>query len=125
MRVWFISAKGEILIPEAEYIPDILIDAHLRKSVWCACKLKINLVNVVKVYMCISEGMHEFPGFQPCNLGNHHKQKGIGCNIEWNADKDVSAPLVQLAGELTFRNIELVKYVAWRKCHFIELCNIP
>ena len=76
---------------------DFRVDDHFRKREGSACQLKIHLVNMIEVDMGIAEGMNEFPRFQSGDLGHHHRQYGIGSDVERNTQEDIAAPLVHLA----------------------------
>ena len=64
---------------------------------------------MVAVDVGIAGSVDEFPGLQPGHLGDHHGQERVGRDIERDAQEDVGAALVQLAGELAVRHVELVK----------------
>src|SRR5690606_33277304 len=48
-----------------------------------------------------------------------------GGDVEWHAEEDVGAALVELAGESALRHVELEQGVAGRERHSIELGDIP
>ena len=75
--------------------------------------------------MQIPERMYEFLGAEIADLGHHHGKEGIGGDVEGDAEKDVGAPLVELAAQVSIRDVKLEESVAWRQCHLLKLARIP
>ena len=70
------------------------IKVYLGQRAARARKLLASLIHVVRIKMKIAKGVNEFHGLQTANLRDHHRQKGIGRDIERDAEKQVSAALI-------------------------------
>src|SRR3989344_2406129 len=71
---------------------------------------------MVQINVCISQSMDKFPGFEMCYLGDHHRQKRVGCDIERHAEKHVGRPLIKLSRQLAASYIKLEKQMTrWRR----------
>ena len=57
--------------------------------------------------MHVSECVDKFSWLEIGDLGHHHGEQCVGCDIERYAEKDVCAALVELAGELSVDDHEL------------------
>ena len=57
--------------------------------------------------------MDEIPYTEPTDLRDHVCEQGIGCDIEWNAQKDIGGTLIELATQPIIRDIELKQTMAW------------
>ena len=71
MRMRIIVRQCKILIPESEDVGHLRINCHFRKPVWFPGKLKLHLLNMIKVDVGIAQGMNKFPRLQSCCLCNH------------------------------------------------------
>ena len=80
-------------------------------------KKKVRLHMMVGINMDIAKRMHEVARLQAAHLGHHHRQQGIGSNVERHAQEYVGTPLIQLAGEATIGHIELKERMARREGH--------
>ena len=87
----------EILVFEVEDTLDLRVDLHLRKSARLAAELGRNLLEMIDIDMRISGSMDEFARLKAANLGNHHGQKGVRCDVERHAEEYVRTALIQLA----------------------------
>ena len=70
-----------------------------------------------EIQVRIAEGVHEVAGFQAAHLRHHHGEQGVAGDVERHAEEDVGAALVELAGELAVRHIELEEGMAGRQRH--------
>ena len=80
---------------------------------------------MVGVEVRVAEGVHEVLGLQPADLRHHHRQQGVGGDVEGHAEKDICAALVELARELSVVGVELEHCVARRQRHLIDVRRIP
>ena len=62
---------------------------------------------MVAVDVSISQSVNELTGLQPCNMGHHMGEHGIGRNVERNTQHNVRRALVELARQLAVGHIEL------------------
>ena len=69
--------------------------------------------------------MDELAGLQAAHLGYHEREQGVGRNIEGDAQEDVRAALVQLAGQFAVGYIELEQAVAGREGHLVHFGRVP
>ena len=51
--------------------------------------------------------MHEIADGKAGHLGHHMRQQRIRCDIEWHAEEDIGAPLIELAAQLSLGDVEL------------------
>ncbi len=124
-RMRVVSLKGEIFILEIEQALYFRIEFHCWEWSRFSRELEVHLLEVIQIDVCVSRSMDELSWFKSAYLGHHHSQKGIGCDIERNAEECVSASLIKLTGKLSVRHIELEKAVARREGHLIDLSRIP
>jgi hypothetical protein len=80
---------------------------------------------VVVVDVDVAAGPDEFAGLESGLLRQHAGQQRVGGDVERNAQEHVRGALVQLAGELAVRDVELEERVAGRQCHVLELAHVP
>ena len=69
--------------------------------------------------------MDELSGPEAADLRRHHRQQGIGGDIERHSEKRVGAALVQLARQPPPGHIELEQHVARRQSHLADLRDVP
>lgn len=75
--------------------------------------------------MCVPYGVDEFSHLQPCLLGYHVGEEAVACYVEWYAKEEVSASLVELAGQFAVRDVELEERVAGWEGLFGEQFRVP
>ena len=125
VRVGIVILQREVLVLEVEDALDLGVDAHLRQRARVTGKLQLGLFHVVGVDVRVAEGVHEVLGLQPANLRHHHRQQGVGGDVEGHAEENVRAALVELARELSVVGVELEHRVARRQRHLIDIRWIP
>src|SRR5260370_27632008 len=75
--------------------------------------------------MAIAAGPYEVSDAKIGLLRDQVRQQSVRRDVEWNAQKDIGAALVELTRELVLGHIELEKRVAWRQLHAGELADVP
>ena len=115
----------EILILEIKDAPNLRIQHHPRQGTRGAGKLLSNLVKMIEVDVGVAGGVDELTGLKSADLRNHHGEKGIRGYIERNSEKNIGTALIELAGELPVRNVELEQGVARRQRHLLHFRNVP
>ena len=75
--------------------------------------------------MGVAERVHEIAGCQAGYFGHHQGQQRIAGNVERHAKKDICRALIELAGELTVRDVELEQAVARRQRHVRNIGWVP
>ena len=75
--------------------------------------------------MGIPEGVNKLPRRQIANLRQHHREQGVGGDVERHAEEHIRAPLVQLARQPPLRRVKLKQRMARRQRHLIQLGDIP
>lgn len=95
MRI--ITFQNEIFVLKIKNRSNFWVDAHPGKRPWGAFELDLGLLYVVLVEVQVPEGVDEVAGFQSADLGHHHRKERIARDIEWDAQKDVRASLIELA----------------------------
>lgn len=59
-------------------------------------------------------------------MSDHHSEDGIGGDIEGDAEEDIGAALVELAGELVVvGDVELEEGVAGGEGHLVDFAGVP
>ena len=69
--------------------------------------------------------MDELARLQPADLRNHHCEERVGRDVEGDAQENVGAALIELAGELSVGDIELEQTVARGQRHLVHLGGVP
>ena len=100
-------------------------DDHFRKRPGFPRKLQPDLFDMVHVNVGVAEGVDEFPGLETSDHRHHQQEQGIGGNVERDAEESVGAPLVELQGQFSVPDIELVQGVAGRKGHSLDFRRVP
>lgn len=76
-----------------------MLDKQLRQSPGGTLQLLENDVisQMVLVEVAVAKGMNKFPHFQIALLGNHVGQQSVRGDVEWHAEEQIRAALVELA----------------------------
>jgi len=80
--------------------------------------------------------MDKVAGFEAGDLGEHHGEQGVACDIERHAEEDVSRALVKLTAKPATwigrgffggrgGDIELEEAVAGGEGHVVDVCGVP
>ena len=85
----------------------------------------IGLLEVIHVKVAVAARPDELSHVQVALLGEHVRQQCIAGDIEGNAEKEVSAALVQLEVEPAAGNLGLEQAVAGRERHAMNLAGVP
>ena len=125
MRMRIVVLELEIFKPESEDVIYLTVQFHGRQLPRLPRELQPGLLDMVRVEVNISKSVNEIARLKPGNLSHHQQEQRIAGYIEGNPQKDISASLVELAGELSFRHIKLVEKVAGGKSHGLQLPDIP
>ena len=123
--VWIVVFEGEIFKMEVENALHVGVEAHGGQWSRVAAELFAHLLEVVGVDVCIAECVNELAGFKSCHLSHHHKQQGVGSNIEGYTEENVGTALVELERQPAVGHIELEQRVAWRQIHHRQVGNVP
>ena len=59
------------------------------------------------------------------DLSDHQRQQGIGRDVERYAEEYIGAPLVELTGQPSFRDVEQEQHVARRQRHLFDFPDVP
>ena len=95
------------------------------KRFWISLQLSLERLHMVKVDMGVTECVNEVPGQQVTHVSDHDGEQGVAGDVEGHAEPHVCRPLVQLAGQLTTRHIELDQAVTRRQRHLVQVCRVP
>jgi len=123
MRV--VAFEGEVFVCKFKDVFDFGVDFHGWQGSRVASELFFRLVEVVGVEMGVAEGVDEFSWLQAGDLGHHQGEQRIAGDIEGDAEEDVTAALVELAGKATAGNIELEEAVAGGQGHLLDFVHFP
>lgn len=106
-----------------------VFDFFIQQQVWrieqVSLKLLLRLLDMVVVDVNISKGVHEVPELEACYLRDHAGQQGVGRDVERDAQEQVGASLIKLAGQLPVDDIELEQRMARGKLHLPYLHRVP
>ena len=90
---------------------------------------------MIVVKMQITERMNEIARYKIDDLRHHHREQRIGRDVEWHAEKQIGAALIQLATQFaslfaTGRirrggHVELEEHVTWWECHVLDFSRVP
>ena len=111
--------KDEIIDPG-----DGRIEAQRRQGEGRTGELLAHLIQMVEIEVAIPACPDEIARFEAGDLGHHVCQQGIGGDVEGHAEERVGAALVELAGQLPIRDVELEQTVAGRG-RWSRRCVIP
>ena len=125
MRVEPVPVERKIVVFKTENIGDVGVQCHCRQRIDLPLKLGIGLFDVIGIEMRISQRMDKFTGLQPRRLCHHQGQQGVGCNIERHAEEYIGAALIELAGKLSVRHVELEQAVTGWQRHRLDLRHVP
>ena len=89
------GVEGEILEALAGGIQD-----HPRLRAAFAGELLARLLQMVGVKMQVAERVHKVTRAQSADLCHHHREEGIGRDIERNSEKQIGASWVELTAQL-------------------------
>ena len=87
--------------------------------------MQSSLLQVVAIKVGVTEGMDKITQSQSSCFRHHQNQQGIGCDVKGNTEKNISATLVELAGQFSIGHIKLKKGMAGRQSHLIDFTYIP
>lgn len=94
--VGVVTQQLEVIVVELEKRISFWIQVHLRQWSGCARKLRVRLLEVIHVYMGVTERVNKLSRAEPGYLGDHHRQQGIGRDVKGQAEEYVSATLIKL-----------------------------
>ena len=123
--IWIVIDEFEVFVFEVEYVFYFRIDLHLREGARLTAELSRHLLEMIYIDMSVSCSVDKFSRLETAYLCNHHCQKGVGSDIERNSEEDVSAALVELAGEFSVSDIELEEGVTRREGHLFHFSYVP
>ena len=87
--------------------------------------MKFRLVLVVGVQVKVAETVDELVGLEVANLGDHHSEQSIGCDVEGYAEEKIGASLVKLATQFAVGYVKLKEGMARWQGHQVKLSGIP
>src|SRR4051812_31844867 len=125
MWMRFVALEREILVVEGKNISNRGIEAHARQRARRACELQPRLLDVVEIEVRVPERVDELARLIAGHLRHHQGEQRIGGDIERHAEEDVGRALIELARELSPRDIELEQAMAWRQRHPLDVSGIP
>ena len=75
--------------------------------------------------MEVAETMDELVGLEVANLGDHHGEQSIGCDVEGYTKEKIRASLVKLATQLAIGYVKLKEGMTRWQGHQVKLPGIP
>ncbi len=67
------------------------------------------MLEMIEIKMRITQRMDEIARLVAGHLRHHLREQRIRCDIEWHTKKNIGRALIQLARQLSFRDIKLEK----------------
>ena len=123
MRI--VAGQRDVVIDKIEQRIDLRIERQPWQRPWLALKLEARLLDVIEIEVCIAEGVDQLPRLQPGHLRHHHRQQGVGGDVERYAEENIARALIELARQLSVRNVELEQAMAGRQRHGIDVRRVP
>lgn len=111
-RMILIIDEGEVVVLEIKDGGDGRIELHLRQWIRVAGELQLGLLQVIEIKVSVAEGVDKVAWLQANHLRYHQREQGVGSDVEGDAQENVGAALVQLAGEFALSHVKLVEQVA-------------
>ena len=96
-----------------------IFNDHARQGAGLALELLLQRGDMVLVDVNIASGPDELPGLQIADLGQHHGEEAVACNVERYAQAHVATALVELAAESSRGHKKLEEAVAGGQRHQI------
>ena len=121
----FVPYDLDVLISKVVNIGDLRVQLKFWKREGFPCDLEPGLIQMVVVKMGIAQCVDKRSGFEVAYLRHHVGEQCIRCNIERDAEKDISASLVELTVQFPISDMELEKRMAWHQCHRFKFANVP
>src|SRR5205807_5988897 len=88
-------------------------------------QLQPRLLKMIEIEMRVAQCMNELAGLVAGHLTNRQREQRIRGDVERDAEKDIGRPLVELTGEMVFRDIELEQAMARRQRHPVDVGGVP
>jgi hypothetical protein len=96
-----------------------------RQRLRLTCELHVRLLEMIQVQVAVAAGPDQIPDRQVRLLRQDVRQRRIGRDVEWHAEEDVRAALIDLAGEPAVGDVELEQCVARGERHPVEFAHVP
>jgi hypothetical protein len=87
--------------------------------------LLVRLLEVIGVQVAITAGPDEIADAEVALLRQHMRQQRIRGDVERHPEENIATSLVEQAGQLAVRNVELEQAVTWRQRHPVDLADVP
>src|SRR3990167_2843529 len=100
MRI--IPVERKIIQPKRKDVFRMGVNTHSRQLPRFSLKLLFHIGNLIDIDMGIADKMNKLFRFHSYNLSNHHEKERVFCGIKRNADRDITAILVENHRELSF-----------------------
>ncbi len=102
-----VTLQREIFEREIGERRDRWIELYRREWSWLPAQLQSDLFDVIVVDVCVSESVDEFTGLEAGDLSHHHGQQRVRRDVEWNTEKQIGAPLIELTRKPAVTHVEL------------------
>jgi hypothetical protein len=109
MRV--VTDEFEIFENKLVDVFDRRIQFYARQGSEIAGKLLARLVKMVVVEMQITKCVDEIAWLKINDLGHHHREQRVRCDIEWDTQEEIGATLIKLATEFSILDVKLEENV--------------
>tara|TARA_B100002052_G_scaffold295777_1_gene322930 strand:+ start:982 stop:1764 length:783 start_codon:yes stop_codon:yes gene_type:complete len=87
----------EVIQREIKHGRDVLVEFHGWQCTRFTGQLRIHLFEMIRVDVRVTDDVYEITWKQISALSDHHRQQGIGRDVERNSEKEVGASLIKLA----------------------------
>src|SRR5262245_4689984 len=99
-RMRLITFEYEVFVLVFEDVGRTTVDLKRRRRKRIPRQLRIGLLQMIEIDVAIAAGPNEFAHIQVALLREQVRQQRIRCDVEWHAQEDIGAALVQLARQL-------------------------
>src|SRR3989442_11067802 len=120
-----VALEREVLVLELEQLAARGVEAHAREGARRTVELLARLLEMIQIKMRVAEREDELAGLEAGDLRHHQREERVGGDVEGHAEEEIGAPLVHLAGEAAFGDVELEQRMAGRQRHLVDVGGVP
>src|SRR6185312_11119504 len=124
-RMMLIIHEFKVLIVILENTRRTPPQSQLRQRQRLAPELQIGLFPVIQIQMAVAARPDQLTGLKVTLLCKHVHEQGITGDVEGNAQEDIRAALVKLAGQALPGDVELKEGMAGHQRHLLQLADVP
>lgn len=120
-----VALDHKVLIPVGEDIGGLPCECERRVGARRAGELLTHLIQMIEIDVAVTARPDEVSRFKIALRGHHVGEERVTRDIKGHAEEQIAGSLVELAGKLAVRHIELEKTVAGGQCHVRNVAHVP